>query len=326
MEIDEKEVQEILEKIRRVEEEVGKAIIGQKDIIRQVLISILVGGNVLLEGVPGLGKTQLVKTLSKVLDLSFSRIQFTPDLMPADVVGTNIIVKDEKGNSEFQFQKGPVFANIVLADEINRATPKTQSAMLEAMQEQTVTVGKTTYNLPQPFMVLATQNPIEMEGTYPLPEAQLDRFLFKLHVKFPTLEELQGIIEVTVTNIEIVLNKLMDGETILNIRKIIKEVPIAKPVQEYALKVVLATHPENEESPEAARKYIRFGASPRGAQAIILAAKVRALMEGRYNVSFEDIKYVAYPALRHRFFLNFDGIAEGLTTDGLIEEILKEVK
>lgn len=326
MEINEKEVQEILENIRKVEEEVGKAIIGQKDIIRQVLISILVGGNVLLEGVPGLGKTQLVKTLSKVLDLSFSRIQFTPDLMPADVVGTNIIVKDEKGNSEFQFQKGPVFANIVLADEINRATPKTQSAMLEAMQEQTVTVGKTTYNLPQPFMVLATQNPIEMEGTYPLPEAQLDRFLFKLHVKFPTLEELQGIIEVTVTNIEVVLNKLMDGETILNIRKIIKEVPIAKPVQEYALKVVLATHPENEESPEAARKYIRFGASPRGAQAIILAAKVRALMEGRYNVSFEDIKYVAYPALRHRFFLNFDGIAEGLTTDGLIEEILKEVK
>ncbi len=326
MGIEEREVQEILNAIKAVEEEVSKAIIGQKDIIRQVLISILVGGNVLLEGVPGLGKTQLVKTLSKVLDLSFSRIQFTPDLMPADVVGTNIIVKDEKGNSEFQFQRGPVFANIVLADEINRATPKTQSAMLEAMQEQTVTVGKTTYSLPQPFMVLATQNPIEMEGTYPLPEAQLDRFLFKLQVKFPTLEELQGIINVTVTNREIVLNKLMDGENILNIRRIIKEVPIAKPVQEYALKLVLATHPENEESPEISKKYIRFGASPRGAQAIILAAKVRALMEGRYNVSFEDVKYVAYPALRHRFFLNFDGIAEGLTTDNVITEILKEIR
>lgn len=326
MAIEEKDIQEILTTIKNVEEEVGKAIIGQKDIVRQVLISILVGGNVLLEGVPGLGKTQLVKTLSRVLELSFSRIQFTPDLMPADVVGTNIIVKDEKGESKFQFQKGPVFSNIVLADEINRATPKTQSAMLEAMQEQTVTVGKSTYSLPQPFMVLATQNPIEMEGTYPLPEAQLDRFLFKLNVKFPTLVELQEIMDVTVTNRETVLNKIMDGETILNIRRIIKEVPIAKAVQEYALKVVLATHPENEEAPEISKKYVRFGASPRGAQAIILAAKVRALMEGRYNVSFEDIKYVAYPALRHRFFLNFDGIAEGLNTDGVITEILNSVK
>lgn len=323
MAIEEKDIQEILSTIKNVENEVGKAIIGQKDIIRQVLISILVGGNVLLEGVPGLGKTQLVKTLSKVLELSFSRIQFTPDLMPADVVGTNIIVKDEKGESKFEFQKGPIFSNIVLADEINRATPKTQSAMLEAMQEQTVTVGKSTYSLPQPFMVLATQNPIEMEGTYPLPEAQLDRFLFKLNVKFPTLEELQAIMDVTVTNKETVLNKVMDGETILKIRKIIKEVPIAKAVQEYALKVVMATHPESEEASEIAKKYIRFGASPRGAQAIILASKVRALMEGRYNVSFEDVKYVAYPALRHRFFLNFDGIAEGFTTDGVIAEILK---
>jgi MoxR-like ATPase len=324
--MEEREIQEILDSIKAVEDEVGKAIIGQKDIIRQVLISILVGGNVLLEGVPGLGKTQLVKTLSRVLDLSFSRVQFTPDLMPADVVGTNIIVKDEKGESKFQFQKGPIFANIVLADEINRATPKTQSAMLEAMQEQTVTVGKSTYSLSQPFMVLATQNPIEMEGTYPLPEAQLDRFLFKLNVKFPTLEELQAIMEVTVTNKETILNKVIDGETILKIRKIIKDVPIAKAVQEYALKVVLATHPENEEAPAIAKKYIRFGASPRGAQAIILASKVRALIEGRYNVSFEDIKYVAYPALRHRFFLNFDGISEGLTTDTLISEILSTVK
>lgn len=326
MVIEEKDIQEILAVVNNVETEVGKAIIGQKDIVRQVLISILVGGNVLLEGVPGLGKTQLVKTLSKVLDLSFSRIQFTPDLMPADVLGTNIIVKDEKGDGTFQFQKGPVFSNIILADEINRATPKTQSAMLEAMQEQTVTVGNSTYNLPQPFVVLATQNPIEMEGTYPLPEAQLDRFLFKLEVKFPTLEELKKIMDVTVTNKETVLNRIMDGETILKIRKIIKEVPIAKAVQEYALKVVMATHPESEEAPDISKKYIRFGASPRGAQAIILASKVRALMEGRYNVSFEDVKYVAFPALRHRFFLNFDGIAEGLNTDGVITEILESLK
>jgi MoxR-like ATPase len=326
MQIDEREIKEILETINNVEQEVGKAIIGQKDIIRQVIIAILAGGNVLLEGVPGLGKTQLVKTLSKVLDLSFSRIQFTPDLMPADVVGTNIIVRDEHGNSRFEFQKGPIFANIVLADEINRATPKTQSALLEGMQEQTVTVGKSTYQLQQPFMVLATQNPLEMEGTYPLPEAQLDRFLFKLDVRFPTLEELEKIMEVTVTNNVVELEKIIDGERILNMRKLIKEIPMAKAVQEYALKVVLATHGESEDAPSIAKKYIRFGASPRAAQAIVLTSKVRALMEGRYNVSFEDVKYVAYPALRHRFFLNFDAVAEGITTDKLISEILDSVK
>lgn len=326
MQIDEKEIKEILLNINNVEQEVGKAIIGQKDIVRQVVIAILAGGNVLLEGVPGLGKTQLVKTLSRVLDLSFSRIQFTPDLMPADVVGTNIIARDESGNSKFEFQKGPIFANIVLADEINRATPKTQSALLEGMQEQTVTVGKSTYKLPQPFMVLATQNPLEMEGTYPLPEAQLDRFLFKLDVKFPTLEELEKIMDVTITNNVVELQKIMDGERILNIRRIIKEVPMAKAVQEYALKVVLATHGESEDAPEIAKKYIRFGASPRAAQAIVLTSKIRALMEGRYNVSFEDVKYVAYPALRHRFFLNFDAVAEGITTDKLISEILDNVK
>lgn len=326
MQIDEKEIKEILLTINNVEQEVGKAIIGQKDIVRQVIIAILAGGNVLLEGVPGLGKTQLVKTLSRVLDLMFSRIQFTPDLMPADVVGTNIIARDESGNSRFEFQKGPIFANIVLADEINRATPKTQSALLEGMQEQTVTVGKSTYKLPQPFMVLATQNPLEMEGTYPLPEAQLDRFLFKLDVKFPTLEELEKIMDVTITNNIVELQKIMDGERILNIRRIIKEVPMAKAVQEYALKVVLATHGESEDAPEIAKKYIRFGASPRAAQAIVLTSKIRALMEGRYNVSFEDVKYVAYPALRHRFFLNFDAVAEGITTDRLISEILDSVK
>lgn len=326
MDIDEKVIQDIVEKIEKVEIEVGKAIIGQKDIIRQVLLAIFTGGNVLLEGAPGLGKTQLVKTLAKVMDLSFSRIQFTPDLMPADVVGTNIIVKDNESNSSFEFQKGPIFANLVLADEINRATPKTQSALLEAMQERTVTVGKNTYKLQEPFMVLATQNPIEMEGTYPLPEAQLDRFLFKLDVKFPTLNELQAIMEVTVTNKEIELNKIIDGQTILDMRKIFRDVPISKGVQEYALKVLLATHPENEHAPEVSKKYVSYGASPRAAQAMISAAKIRALMEGRYNVSFDDIKYVAYPALRHRIFLNFDAISDSITTDGLIMEILQSIK
>ncbi len=325
MEINEKQIRDIIDVINNVEAEIGKAIIGQKDIVKQVLISILAGGNVLLEGVPGLGKTQLVKTLSKVMELSFSRIQFTPDLMPADVMGTNIIVKDDRGNSRFEFQKGPVFANLVLADEINRATPKTQSALLEAMQEQTVTVGKVTYSLPQPFLVLATQNPIEMEGTYPLPEAQMDRFLFKLNVLFPSFDELKGIMDITTSNKAVELNKIMDGESILEMRKIIREVPIAKPVQEYALRVVLGTHPEIEGAPEGAKKYIRFGASPRAAQAIITASRARALMEGRYNVSFEDIKYVAHPSLRHRFFLNFDAVADGITTDGLIDQLLDEI-
>lgn len=323
MEVNEKQISEIIDTINKIEAEIGKAIIGQKDIIRQVLISVLAGGNVLLEGVPGLGKTQLVKTLARVMDLTFSRIQFTPDLMPADVMGTNIIVKDESGNSRFEFQKGPVFANLVLADEINRATPKTQSALLEAMQEQTVTVGKTTYSLPQPFLVLATQNPIEMEGTYPLPEAQMDRFMFKLSVLFPSFDELRDIVDITTTNRNVELQKVVDGDSILRMRRIIREVPIAKPVQDYALRVVLGTHPESKEAPESARRYIRFGASPRAAQAIITASRARALMEGRYNVSFEDIRYVAYPSLRHRFFLNFDAVADNVTTDGLISELLE---
>lgn len=320
--IDEKSIKEISENIKRVEEEIGKAIIGQKDIVRQVIIGILCGGNILLEGVPGLGKTQLVKTLSKVMELSFSRIQFTPDLMPVDVSGTNIIKRDDSGNSEFEFQKGPIFSNLVLADEINRATPKTQSALLEAMQEGTVTVGRMTYSLPQPFMVLATQNPIEMEGTYPLPEAQLDRFLFKLNVKFPSFEELKNIVNITVTNNTVDLEKVISGETILKMRKITREVPMASSVQEYALKIVMATHPENEASPEIAKKYIRFGASPRAAQAIISTSKIKALMEGRYNVSFDDIKYVAYPALRHRIFLNYDANSDGIKEDDIIAQIL----
>lgn len=326
MELNEKQIQSLVETIVNIENEVGKAIIGQKDIVRQVLLSVLAGGNVLLEGVPGLGKTQLIKTLSKVMELTFSRIQFTPDLMPADVVGTNIIVKGQDGETKFEFQKGPIFANLVLADEINRATPKTQSALLEAMQEQTVTVGKSTYSLAQPFLVLATQNPIEMEGTYPLPEAQMDRFLFKLNVKFPSFDELKEIMDITTTNMDVELNKVVGGEQILEMRKIINEVPIAKAVQEYALKLVLATHPEIEGAPEASKKYIRFGASPRAAQAIIKTSRARALMEGRYNVSFDDVKYVAYPALRHRFFLNFDAVADGITTDDLITELIEAVK
>jgi MoxR-like ATPase len=320
--MDEKDIKIIVEKIKAVEAEVGKAIIGQKDIIRQVLIAIFTGGNVLLEGSPGLGKTQLVKTLARVMDLSFSRIQFTPDLMPADVVGTNIIVKDEKGSGRFEFQKGPVFANLVLADEINRATPKTQSALLEAMQEHTVTVGNSTYSQEEPFMVLATQNPLENEGTYPLPEAQLDRFLFKLLVPYPNLDELKGIIDVTVNNKAPELDKVIDRTQILEIRNILSEVPMSKLVEEYALRVVLATHADYEKAPELTKKYIRYGASPRAAQAVISTARVRAVMEGRYNVSFDDVKYVAPSALRHRFFMNFDAVADGMTPERIIDEIL----
>ncbi len=320
--MDQSDIQEVVSKIRKVEEEVGKAIIGQKDVINQVLIAIFAGGNILLEGSPGLGKTQLVKTLAKVMDLTFSRIQFTPDLMPADVVGTNIIIKDSSGKGLFEFQHGPVFSNLVLADEINRATPKTQSALLEAMQEHTVTVANKTYKLEEPFMVLATQNPLENEGTYPLPEAQLDRFLFKIMVPYPNLEELRNIVAITVNKEPIELNKVIDKNEILSMRKILKEVPISAAVEEYALKVILSTHADFEEAPEISKKYIRYGASPRAAQAIISAAKVRAVMEGRCNVAFDDIKYVALPTLRHRFFLNFDAVSDGVTTEMIIKEIL----
>ncbi|WP_032121365.1 AAA family ATPase [Clostridium amazonitimonense] len=325
MELNKEAIDKAIERIKLCEEEISKGIIGQKSIIRQVIIGILSEGNILLEGVPGLGKTQLVKTLSKVLDLSFSRIQFTPDLMPSDVVGTNIIIKEADRNS-FKFEKGPVFANLVLADEINRATPKTQSALLEAMQERTVTVGKSTYKLEEPFMVLATQNPIEMEGTYPLPEAQLDRFLFKVFVEFPSLEELKSIMDITVTNKKVEISPVLNGEDIIGIREIIKEIPMSESVSEYALKLILATHPELEEAPEITKKYVSVGSSPRGAQAIFKAAKVRAVMEGRFNVSFDDIKAVAYPALRHRIFLNFEGLAEGVNPDDIISKIIEEIK
>lgn len=325
MEINEKDMMEISEKIRKCEEEISKGIIGQKDIIRNVLIAIFADGNVLLEGMPGMGKTQLVKTIGKVLNLKFSRIQFTPDLMPADVVGTNIVVK-ENDNTVFKFEKGPVFTNLLLADEINRATPKTQSALLEAMGEKTVTVGKKTYDMQKPFMVLATQNPVEQEGTYPLPEAQLDRFLFKLNVEFPNLEELKEIMDLTLTNEKTEINAVLEGDEILKIREAIREVKLADSVKEYALKLILSTHPEIEEGAEIVKKYVEAGASPRAAQGIISGAKVRAVMEGRLNVSFEDIKALAYPVLRHRLILNFDAITEGLTEESIIDKLLEDLK
>lgn len=301
------------EKIIQCEQEIGKGIIGQKEVIRQVMLAMLAGGNVLLEGMPGLGKTMLVRTISKVLALSFKRIQFTPDLMPSDVTGTNIMVKEE-GRSSFRFEKGPIFANLVLADEINRATPKTQSALLEAMQEHTVTVGTESHRLEEPFLVLATQNSIEQEGTYPLPEAQLDRFLFKILVPFPDKEELRGIVNLTEGTDKPVITSIMSGEELLAARSLVAQIPIADAVMDYILDLVMATHKENP--------YIREGASPRAAQAIIRTARARAFMEGRFNVAFEDVKSVAYPVLRHRILLSFDAISEGVTEDAIIKQLL----
>ena len=324
MNASEQELKIMITKMNDAENEIGKAIIGQKEVIRQVLLSLIAGGNVLLEGVPGLGKTQLVKALSQVCDLEFSRIQFTPDLMPADVTGTDIIVKKE-GINEFEFQAGPVFANLLLADEINRATPKTQSALLEAMQEHTVTVGNNTYPLPEPFMVLATQNPIENEGTYPLPEAQLDRFLFKIQVDFPTFAELKKIMDITVTNNQVELNAILSGDDIMNIRQYVNEIPMAEEVEAFALRLVIGTHPEVPGANEIAKKYIACGASPRAAQAIFKTAKAKAMLEGRYNVSFADVESVALPALRHRVTLSFEALAEGITTDQIVKKIISSI-
>ena len=288
-----------------------------------MIIAILTDGNVLLEGVPGVGKTQMVKAISRSMNLAFSRIQFTPDLMPADVTGTNLIVKEE-GQNKFQFEAGPIFANIVLADEINRATPKTQSALLEAMQEKTVTVGKQTYLLPKPFMVLATQNPIENEGTYPLPEAQLDRFLFKLNVRFPAKDELKDIVNLTVNQKETVLSPVMTAEDILRIRQVIYDMPIADAVMDYAMNLVYNTHPELKDVPDITKKYVSNGASPRAAQAIIKTAKARALMEHRFNVSFEDIQYVAFPVLRHRMICNFEALSDNMTPDKIVAQLIQQ--
>ncbi len=308
----------------KIRDEIGKEMVGQENVVEHLLLAVVAGGNVLLEGVPGLGKTHLVRTLSKVLDLSFSRIQFTPDLMPADVTGTNIFVKTEAGG-EFRFQPGPLFASIVLADEINRATPKTQSALLEAMQEQAVTVAGETRPLPQPYFVLATQNPIEQEGTYPLPEAQLDRFLFKVIVPFPTLEELSGIVDRTVKDQGSRAEKIAGGGEILALRDVARQVPIAPSVQEAALRLVLATHPETADAPEITKKYVRFGASPRGAQALLATARVRALNQGRFNVAFDDLRFVAPACLRHRMALNFEALTDGVDTERVIAELMIRV-
>ena len=307
-----------VEKIRR---EIAKEIVGQQEVVDHLVLAMIAGGNVLLEGVPGLGKTRLVRTLSRVFDLPFSRIQFTPDLMPADITGTNIIEKTESGNA-FRFQPGPLFASIVLADEINRATPKTQSALLEAMQEHAVTVAGVSRPMREPYFVLATQNPVEQEGTYSLPEAQLDRFLLKLLVPFPTLSELDAIVNLTTTGQERQAEAVANGDDILRLRAVSQSVPVAQAVQQYALQLILNTHPEIEASPAVARDFLRFGASPRAAQALISAARVRALSEGRFNVAFEDIKALAKPALRHRIALNFEGMAQGRTADDIIEELL----
>jgi len=323
---EQKDFIKVMDTVARIETEVSRHMIGQKEVIRQVIICMLAGGNILLEGLPGLGKTRLVNTLGRVTGLSFSRIQFTPDLMPADVTGTNIVTRNESGEGMFHFQPGPIFSNIVLADEINRATPKTQSALLQAMQESTVTVADTTHVLPRPFFVMATQNPIEMEGTYPLPEAQLDRFLFKLNVPFPGFDELKGIVQLTTAGGEETIEAVTNADEIIYIQNIAREIPIAEPVLDYALRIVMATHPEQDGSPPITKKYVHYGSSPRGAQAVVSTARIRALLSGRYNVSFEDIQSVAYPALRHRIFLNFDAVSDEITPDALIEEIIKEVK
>jgi MoxR-like ATPase len=318
----ERDAAEFGARFRRVKKEISKVIVGNEPIIDGVLICLLASGHALLEGVPGLGKTLLVKTLSQAVDLKFSRIQFTPDLMPADISGTNILLENPAGGKQFQFQPGPVFANIILADEINRATPKTQSAMLEAMQEHSVTVAGIRHPMSQPFFVLATQNPIEMEGTYPLPEAQMDRFLFKLLVPSPTFEELSAIVDRTTGTLIDEVQPVIDGPAILAMRQLAREVPIASHVREFAIRLVLGTHPDQQTATDQVKRFVRFGASPRGAQAIVIAAKIRALLEGRYNVAFEDIATVAKPALRHRILLNFEGEAEGVSTDVIVDSLL----
>ncbi len=309
----------------KVKSEIGKVIVGHDEIVHGVLTCLFIGGHALLEGVPGLGKTLLIRTLSDAVSLDFNRIQFTPDLMPADILGTNVVMEGSDGRRHFEFQRGPIFSQIVLADEINRATPKTQSAMLEAMQEHSVTVGGVIHKLKQPFFVMATQNPIEQEGTYPLPEAQLDRFLFKLVVGYSTLEELTIVLDRTTRGEKPRAEKVMDGETLIRMQALVREVIIAPHVQEYAIRMALATHPEGPYAPEITNKYIRWGSSPRGAQTLVLAAKVRALLDSRYNVSFEDIRRVYLPAMRHRVLLNFEAQAEGIVTDDVLLKVLDSV-
>ena len=321
----EAQVHQFQENFKRVEAEIHKRIVGQDEVIEGVLLCLFANGHALLEGVPGLGKTQLIYTLSEALSLSFNRIQFTPDMMPSDITGTMLLVEDNQGRKQFEFQQGPIFAQIILADEINRATPRTQSALLEAMQERTVSVARTSYKLEEPFCVLATQNPIEMDGTYRLPEAQLDRFLFKLQINFPDEAELGEILRRTTTEAETSIGKISDAETIQSMRQLVRGVLIAEHVERYIIQLIRATHPDNPNSPEMTRQYVELGASIRGMQAITLTAKIKALLDGRYNVAFEDIQSVALPALRHRIILNFEGEGEGIQTDDIITNILNSL-
>ena len=312
--------------IANIKAELAKDVVGNEDIIENIMIAIIAGGNVLLEGVPGVGKTRLVRSLSNVMNLPFSRIQFTPDLMPSDVTGTNIIQKDKDGNMRTVFRRGPIFANLVLADEINRATPKTQSAMLEVMQEHKVTIGRATHKIAEPFFVMATENPIEQDGTYPLPEAQMDRFMFKLTMKFPGKEELKSIVNMTQATMLETAEAVIDGATLLGMRKLASSVPVIDDVLDYAVSLVEATHPEIDGASSTASKYIKYGASPRAAQALITASKVRALMHGNYNVSYADIDALVAPVLRHRIKVNYAAINEKLTVDDVIEMLVKETK
>jgi MoxR-like ATPase len=319
------EVAEFQKRIGALREEIGRVIVGNRDVIDGVLSCMLGSSHALLEGVPGLGKTMLVRTLAGVLGLDFSRIQFTPDLMPADIIGTVVLEEGAGGARQLEFRRGPIFANIVLADEVNRATPKTQSALLEAMQEHRVTVGRTTHVIEEPYFVLATQNPLEMEGTYPLPEAQLDRFFYKLQVPFPSRDELHAIIDRTTTAQHVEVKRVLTRQQILEMQALVRRVPVARHVQDYAIRVLMATHPSGEEAPELVKRFVRTGASPRGAQAMLLGAKVRALFDGRFAASIDDVKATALAALRHRVLLSFEGEAEGVAADRVIDEILKKL-
>jgi MoxR-like ATPase len=318
-------IDQFRERFTRITEEVGRRIVGHTEVVSLTVTSLLAGGHVLLEGIPGVGKTSLVHTLADVLHLSFSRIQFTPDLMPADIVGTNIVQEHAHGGTFFEFQPGPIFANVVLADEINRATPKTQSALLEAMQDVSVSVGKTTYPLEQPFLVLATQNPLEMEGTYPLPEAQLDRFFFKLKVSYPGEAAMHEILERTTTDAQTSVTRVLDAAEILEMRRVARAVPIARPVQAYAIRLTMGSHPASPYAAPLVKQYVRYGASPRAAQALVLAGKIQALTHGRAFVSIDDIRSVALPALRHRLLLNFEGDADEVDTDAIVRELLDTI-